>query len=441
MTASLLGDGIFYVALAWQAYETLERAERAVDDRRRDDRARTSSSCWRAASSRDRFDRRKVMIAADLMRAVAVGAMGALALSGRLELWHMIVLSGLFGAGTAFFGPAFDAIVPGLVPDAELNQANSLDQLVRPGGPADARTGAGRVDRGDGWRRDRVRRGRLHVRRSRSPAWRSCVPDARPPTTPHGSAIADIREGFAFVRSQVWLWGTFLAATLGYLIFWGPSEVLLPFVVRNDMHGSAARPRPDLRRRGDRGDDLRDRDGQPADAAQEHDLHLRRLDGLDARDRRLRSRAVPVAGDGGLLRVQRARGRGDDRLGDDQGAPGARPAARAGLELRLVHLDRARAGLLRVHRPDRRGVRAPRRRSSAPVCWAAASPWPSCSCRGCATSSGAASSWARRSTRPRDTGFGALEGPLAPISAGQGPFPASGTSGAALRSPVRPTDI
>jgi len=40
-----------------------------------------------------------------------------------------------------------------------------------------------------------------------------------------------------------------------------------------------------------------------------------------------------------------------------------------------------------------------------------------------------------------DTGFGALEGPLAPISAGQEPFPTSGTSEPALRSPVRPTDI
>jgi len=40
-----------------------------------------------------------------------------------------------------------------------------------------------------------------------------------------------------------------------------------------------------------------------------------------------------------------------------------------------------------------------------------------------------------------DKGFGGLEGPLAPISAGQEPFPASGTSGATLRSPVRPTDI
>ena len=187
----------------------------------------------------DRFDRRKVMIAADPMRAVAVGAMGALALSGRLELWHMIVLSGLFGAGTAFFGPAFDAIVPELVPDAELNQANSLDQFVRPAalrmlGPALG-----------GWIVATGGPGAAFVVDACTFVFSiSCVALMRArrtaPDAPHGSAIGDIREGFAFVRSQVWLWGTFLAATLGYLIFWGPSEVLLPFVVRNEMHGSAA---------------------------------------------------------------------------------------------------------------------------------------------------------------------------------------------------------
>ena len=311
-------------------------------------------------------------------------------------------------------------------------------ELARParpsGGPPDARAGPGRLDRGD-----RTARGpRSWWTRARSLFSISCVALMRArrttPDEPHGSAIDDIREGFAFVRSQVWLWGTFLAATLGYLIFWGPSEVLLP--VRRPQRAARlrGRPRPDLRRRRDRGDDLRDRDGQPADAAAEHDVHLRRVDGLDARDRRLRSRAVPVAGHGRLLRVQRARGRGHDRLGDDQGTPGARPAARAGLELRLVHLDRAGAGLLRVHRPDRRGVRAPRRRSSAPACWAASSPWPSCSCRGCATSSGAAVLAGTPIEPTEDTGFGALEGPLAPISAGQGPFPASGTSEPALRS-------
>ena len=35
-------------------------------------------------------------------------------------------------------------------------------------------------------------------------------------------------------------WGTFLAASVGYLLFLGPIEVLLPFVVKNEMGGSAA---------------------------------------------------------------------------------------------------------------------------------------------------------------------------------------------------------
>ena len=93
MTASLLGDGIFYVALAWQAYEISNTPSALSTIGVAHDRAPRRASCWRAAWSRDRFDRRKVMIAADLMRALAVGTMGALALSARLELWHMLVLS------------------------------------------------------------------------------------------------------------------------------------------------------------------------------------------------------------------------------------------------------------------------------------------------------------------------------------------------------------
>ena len=37
------------------------------------------------------------------------------------------------------------------------------------------------------------------------------------------------------MRTRVWLWGTFLAATLAYLIFWGPAEVLVPYVVKVEM--------------------------------------------------------------------------------------------------------------------------------------------------------------------------------------------------------------
>jgi hypothetical protein len=37
----------------------------------------------------------------------------------------------------------------------------------------------------------------------------------------------------------VWLWGTFLAATIAYLLFMGPTEVLLPFFVKNRWGGHA----------------------------------------------------------------------------------------------------------------------------------------------------------------------------------------------------------
>ncbi|HET9249246.1 MAG TPA: MFS transporter [Actinomycetota bacterium] len=239
MTASLLGDGIFYVALAWQAYE-LSNTPSALSTIGVAMTVPHVVFLLAGGVVSDRFDRRRVMIAADLMRAVAVGTMGALAISGRLELWHMFVLAGLFGAGTAFFGPAFDSIVPGLVPDDELNQANSLDQLVRPAalrmlGPALG-----------GWIVATGGAGTAFVADACTFGFSiTCVAlmRSRRPTSedrPHGSAIGDIREGFAFVRSQVWLWGTFLAATLGYLIFWGPSEVLLPFIVRNDLQGTAA---------------------------------------------------------------------------------------------------------------------------------------------------------------------------------------------------------
>ena len=60
----------------------------------------------------DRFDRRKVMIAADAVRAVSVATLGLLSIGGVLELWHIMIVAAAFGGGSAFFGPAFDAIVP-----------------------------------------------------------------------------------------------------------------------------------------------------------------------------------------------------------------------------------------------------------------------------------------------------------------------------------------
>jgi hypothetical protein len=53
------------------------------------------------------------------------------------------------------------------------------------------------------------------------------------------STVSAMKEGLSFVRRRVWLWGTLLSAAITYLVFLGPAEVLLPYLVKNDLHGSA----------------------------------------------------------------------------------------------------------------------------------------------------------------------------------------------------------
>ena len=96
----------------------------------------------------DRFDRRRVMVAADLLRACAGAALAVLALTGAIEVWQIALIAAVYGTGAAFFAPAFDAVVPDIVPAERLAQANALDQLVRPlvlrmAGPATRRRAGG----------------------------------------------------------------------------------------------------------------------------------------------------------------------------------------------------------------------------------------------------------------------------------------------------------
>jgi hypothetical protein len=50
----------------------------------------------------------------------------------------------------------------------------------------------------------------------------------------------DVVEGLHYVRAHSWLWGTFVCATFTYLLFIGPTQVLLPYLVRNSLHDGAS---------------------------------------------------------------------------------------------------------------------------------------------------------------------------------------------------------
>jgi DHA3 family tetracycline resistance protein-like MFS transporter len=238
MCVSLLGDGVFIVAMAWQIY-ALSNTPTALAVVGIAMTVPTIAFLLVGGVVSDRFDRRRVMLAADLARGLAIAAIAVLSLTGALELWHMVALVAVFGAATAFFGPAFDAIVPDVLPAALLPQANSLDQFVRPialrlAGPA---LGGLLIDGvGVGWA-FALNAATFAVSAA---ALLAMAPIASTVRAVGGSMTGDIRAGFAYVRRHVWLWGTFASAAIAYLLFMGPAEVLLPFVVKNSLHGSAS---------------------------------------------------------------------------------------------------------------------------------------------------------------------------------------------------------
>jgi DHA3 family tetracycline resistance protein-like MFS transporter len=234
MAISLVGDGIFLIAIAWEAY-ALWNAPAALSIVGIGMTVPTVAFLLVGGVLSDRHDRRLLMLWSDVLRAGAVGCLAVLVFTGSLQLWHLVALVALYGCGTAFFTPAFEAIVPDLLPRNDLAAANSLDQLVRPialrllgpllGGVLVA-VGAGLA---------------FAVDAASFGASAVAVLMLRPRrvTSTHESHGAAMREGFAFIRRRVWLWCTLVAAAAAYLVFLGPSEVLLPYMVKNELHASA----------------------------------------------------------------------------------------------------------------------------------------------------------------------------------------------------------
>ena len=237
-TVSLIGDGFFLVAIAWQVFD-LWNSPTALAVVGVAETIPIVAFVLVGGVVADRFERRKVLIFSSALRGVAVGVLGVLAVTDAVELWHIFVLSAFFGAGQAFQGPAAGAIIPDLVPRHLLVQANSLSQFVRQAafafvGPAVGGFVVHTVGAGTAFLVDAATFGfaivtllLLHPR----PA--SALSEERT------SMRRDIAEGLRYVRKHVWLWGTLAWAFAAIFLVYGPWTVLLPYLVKNDLGGDA----------------------------------------------------------------------------------------------------------------------------------------------------------------------------------------------------------
>jgi hypothetical protein len=238
-TVSLIGDGFFLVAIAWQVFD-LWNSPTALAVVGVAETVAILAFVLVGGVVTDRFERRKVLIFSSALRGACVAALGLLAISGVIELWHIFVIAFFFGAGQAFQGPAAGAIVPDLVPTHLLVEANSLSQFVRQlafaflgpaaGGLVVHSLGAGTAFFVDAGSFAFAIATLLLLR----PQPAKAQSDERP------SMRREVVEGLRFVRQNVWLWGTLGWAFAAIFLVYGPFEVLLPYLVRNELGGDAS---------------------------------------------------------------------------------------------------------------------------------------------------------------------------------------------------------
>ena len=78
----------------------------------------------------DRFDKRKILIVAQVVQIVLAMILGWLVMGGQIQIWHVMVMAALLGICIAFEMPAINALVPELVKRDEIAAAIALDRSV-----------------------------------------------------------------------------------------------------------------------------------------------------------------------------------------------------------------------------------------------------------------------------------------------------------------------
>src|SRR4051812_31565978 len=79
-------------------------------------------------SAADRHDKRKILIATQVIQIALAIAFGALVMQHRIQIWHIMLFSTVLGIAIAFEMPALSALVPELVKREEIAPAVALDR-------------------------------------------------------------------------------------------------------------------------------------------------------------------------------------------------------------------------------------------------------------------------------------------------------------------------
>ena len=203
----------------------------------------------------DRIPQRRLIIAVEGANLAVIATVSGLAMAGLLQLWHVAAGSFVLGVGAAFFFPAYSAILPRILPAQDLLAANGMEGSMRPvlqqaAGPAVAGMVVAALSPSHAVTAVAV----CHLlafivlnflgQHALAAPVNGAETDGRAPAGTEGgggrtSFIHDLREGIRYTLQTPWLLWTLIWACISVLFLIGPIEVLLPFVVRDQLAGDS----------------------------------------------------------------------------------------------------------------------------------------------------------------------------------------------------------
>lgn len=239
-TISVVGDYFHFVALAWLTLQ-LTGSGLALGSVLMVAAIPRAIFMIVGGALSDRWSPRSLMLYSNAVRAVLVGVIAALVLSGRIELWHLYLMGAVFGVVDALFYPAINSIVPMLVDEEALPPANALlqgsQQLAGLIGPAIAGFVVALVQTGPAFVIDSISfavaaTALLFVVGGRRAARGSG--EARP------SLLGSIREGIGYAWSDQAVRALLLLTAAFNFAVTGPLLVGLPFLSEHELGGGSA---------------------------------------------------------------------------------------------------------------------------------------------------------------------------------------------------------
>ncbi|MBI5282247.1 MAG: MFS transporter [Candidatus Solibacter usitatus] len=82
-----------------------------------------------AGVAADRIDRRRVLLASQFLQMACAFTLAALFATGAVRVWHILSLSFLVGTAQAFGAPAYQSLIPSLVPKQHLPNAIAMNSI------------------------------------------------------------------------------------------------------------------------------------------------------------------------------------------------------------------------------------------------------------------------------------------------------------------------